>query len=177
MIFSGIIASSGGLATSFESIATVTVGAGGSASVSFSSIPQTYQHLQIRSLAQQASTGGYVSISFNTGTFSYRHYLIGNGSTATAGGDTTNAPGIFSTAYSNNANMFAGTVFDILDYTNTNKNVVTRSLGGADGNGSGSIYFMSGLWSGGTAISSITLTAVTQNFTQYSSFALYGVKA
>ena len=47
----GVIASSGGAAaagTAYESIATVTVGAGGSSSVTFSSIPSTYQHLQIR---------------------------------------------------------------------------------------------------------------------------------
>ena len=39
-------------ATSFDSIATVTVGAGGSSSITFSSIPSTYKHLQIRLLAQ-----------------------------------------------------------------------------------------------------------------------------
>ena len=34
----------------FESIATVTVGGGGAASIEFTSIPGTYQHLQIRGI-------------------------------------------------------------------------------------------------------------------------------
>jgi hypothetical protein len=37
--------------TDFESIATVTVGGGGAATVEFTSIPGTYQHLQIRAIA------------------------------------------------------------------------------------------------------------------------------
>jgi hypothetical protein len=47
----GIIASAitGNLVTtSYESIETVTVGSGGSATVTFSSIPATYTHLQIK---------------------------------------------------------------------------------------------------------------------------------
>jgi hypothetical protein len=44
----GIIASSKltAAAGDFESIATVTVGSGGSAVISFTSIPSTYAHLQ-----------------------------------------------------------------------------------------------------------------------------------
>jgi hypothetical protein len=33
--------------TDFESIATVTVGGGGASSISFTSIPATYKHLQL----------------------------------------------------------------------------------------------------------------------------------
>ena len=38
--------------SSYDSIATVTVGSGGSSSIVFSSIPQTYKHLQIRGFVQ-----------------------------------------------------------------------------------------------------------------------------
>ena len=37
---------------SYESIATVTVGAGGTSTITFSSIPTGYTHLQIRGIAQ-----------------------------------------------------------------------------------------------------------------------------
>ena len=37
---------------SYESIATVTVGSGGAASVEFTSIPSTYTHLQIRAIVR-----------------------------------------------------------------------------------------------------------------------------
>jgi hypothetical protein len=166
----------GAAPTDYESIATTTVGAGGAGSITFSSIPSTYTHLQIRTSAQQALGGGSISLTFNGATFNYRHYLYGNGSSALAGADTTNSPGIFSTSATSSPSVFASSILDILDYTSTNKNKVTRSLGGSDINGSGNIFLMSGLFTSSTAINSITITAVSQNFTQYSSFALYGIK-
>jgi hypothetical protein len=159
----------------FDSLATVTVPSGGVASISFAGIPNTYKHLQIRTSVQQASTGGYVEILLAGGTFNRRHYIVGDGSSASAGSDTTNAPGIFSSAFSTINSGFAGTVFDLLDYTST-KNKVTRALGGVDNNGSGAVYFMSSLYTSTTAVSSITLNAIAQNFTQHSQFTLYGVK-
>ena len=55
----GVIASqiTGHLSTnSFESIQTVTVGSGGQSSISFSSIPSTYKHLQLRCFAAGAGS-------------------------------------------------------------------------------------------------------------------------
>ena len=52
----GILASSyPAVSTSYESIATVTVGSGGAANVEFTSIPGTYTHLQIRMLGRLVS--------------------------------------------------------------------------------------------------------------------------
>ena len=71
----GIIASSGGVAAggSYESIATVTSsGSGGSTDLSFTSIPSTYQHLQIAviSIVTTADTGGSYGIRvINNGDF------------------------------------------------------------------------------------------------------------
>ena len=53
----------------YESIATVTVGAGGSSSVTFSSIPSTYTHLQIRFTAQcsnSATAADNLAFRFNS---------------------------------------------------------------------------------------------------------------
>lgn len=159
----------------YDSLATVTL-TGSTASLTFAGIPTTYKHLQLRTLAQQASTGGYVEIILNDATFNRRHYLYGNGSSALAGQDTTNAPGIFSSAFSSGSSVFAGSIIDILDYTSTTKNKVTRSLGGVDNNGSGAIYLMSSLYTSSSAITSMTINAISQNFTANSTFALYGVK-
>ena len=38
--------------SSYESIATVSVGSGGQSSIVFSSIPSTYKHLQLRAIAR-----------------------------------------------------------------------------------------------------------------------------
>lgn len=159
----------------YDALSTVTVPSGSLATITFAGIPQGYKHLQLRASVQQASTGGYVEIIFNDATFNRRHYVVGDGSSASAGSDTTNAPGIFSSAFSTINSGFAGTIFDILDYTSS-KNKVTRALGGIDNNGSGAIYYMSGLYTSTTAITSITLNAIAQNFTQYSQITLYGVR-
>ena len=91
----GIIAASfqEAVPNSYESIETVTVGSGGSATVSFTSIPATYTHLQIRGIARTA-TNVSLGLQFNsdTGSNYSRHFLNGNGSSAASGGaaNTTN---------------------------------------------------------------------------------------
>ena len=160
-----------------SALATITLTSTAS-SVVFSGIPSNYTHLQLRTLVQQASTGGYVEVLFNNATFVRRHWVFGSGGggSAAAGADATNAPGVFSSAFSSGNSAFASSVVDILNYTSTSKNKVTRSLGGVDNNGSGSIYLMSSLYTSSTAITSITLNAIAENFTSKSTFALYGIK-
>jgi hypothetical protein len=160
----------------YSSIQTVTVGSGGASSITFSSIPSTYTHLQIRGIARDASgnNNGYIQFNGDTGSNYSYHYLVGGGSSASAGG-AASATNSLVMQYNNGSNMFGATILDILDYANTNKNKTVRSLNGWDQNGSGSIFMWSGLWMNTSAISSITLTEAG-NFAQYSSFALYGVK-
>lgn len=159
---------------SYESIATVLVGSGGVASVSFSSIVGTYKHLQIRAYASQSSGGGSCDVEFNsdtTGTNYYQHALFGSGSAAGAGAGNNKALG-----FQLDSAAIGGGVMDILDYSNTNKYKTTRTLSGNDTNGGGYIVLRSGLWSNTSAITAITIKPSSGNFTQYSSFALYGIK-
>ena len=155
---------------SYESIQTFTVGSGGSSSITFSSIPGTYKHLQIRAIWKGAS-GIEPTIAYNSDTTLanyYRHYLQGDGSSASAAGASNRA--IF--GYNTGTN-FTGNVMDILDYADTNKNTVSRNLWGNDTNGGGYIALTSGLWLNTAAVTSITITAA---FSEFSSFALYGIK-
>jgi hypothetical protein len=76
-----------------------------------------------------------------------------------------------------NANIFSAHIIDILDYANTNKFKTTRTLHGYDLNGSGLIQYFSGNWRSTSAISTIRLFPGNNALAQYSSFALYGVKA
>jgi hypothetical protein len=187
----GIIASSGagGVSNSYESIATVTVGGGGSSSVTFSSIPSTYQHLQIRGIARD-NVAAYSSdfyMTFNGASSSFKdHYVEAFGASSgdvqagSYGYSTVIEVGnmVGATALSNN---FGTYVIDILDYANTNKNKTTRSLSGWDNNGNGSakqagaMTVSSGLWMSTSAITSINLRS-NGTLQQYSSFALYGIK-
>ena len=176
-----------GLATSFESIATVTVGAGGSSTFTFSSIPQTYTHLQVRAFAgiSDSVDGSNWAATFqfngDTSTNYSWHLLRGNGSTTQAYAQTndTYIYGVEINAHYTNSALYgwgAG-VIDILDYT-SNKYKTTRTLTGDDSNNVVQTWvgLYSGLWRSTSAITSITFST-GKPWQQYSSFALYGVKA
>lgn len=168
--------------TAYESIATVTVPAGGSSStITFSSIPSTYSHLEIRAIAQINTGTEAVIMQFNSdsGNNYALHYLSGNGSGSGAGSSTTrNSLGLFwAMGAPSISNTFAGNITTILDYANTSKYKTIKALDGFDGNGSGAIELASGLWQSTSAITSIVLTPNSgKTFSQYSQFALYGVK-
>lgn len=175
--------------TDFFQIATTTVGAGTASSITFSSIPQTYTHLQIRFSAQSNDTAnsglgnnrlnGYFNAD-ETATNYYSHYLIGNGSTAVA--DAEQVAKWAGDCTRNSSAGWGTVVIDILDYTNTNKFTTTRCLTGWSNNdavdGNGSVRIVSGLWRNTAAITSIKIAPeAAVNFKQYSRFDLYGVKA
>ena len=182
----GIYASqiSGHLVTNnYSSIQTVTVGSGGASSITFSSIPSTYTHLQIRGIGRgttsfSAGLSLYMQFNGDTGSNYVAHQLYGDGSTAGAQASTsrtnTGAFQVFADS-SAGSNVFGDVVADILDYSNTNKNKTVRVLGGFDNNGNGRVSLNSSLWLNTNAISSIVITT-DGNLVQYSSFALYGVK-
>jgi hypothetical protein len=183
----GILASSisgSKIATgSYESIATVTVGAGGSSSISFSSIPSTYSHLQIRGISRSTFSnagGDYLALTFNsdTGANYAQHQIGGNGTSVGAAAYTSQNSGYIQrgTAALNLSNTFGAFIFDVLDYTNTNKYKTVRNLGGYEDNTNGTIYLASDLWMSTSAITSLSLAPSTGNFSQYSHFALYGIK-
>ena len=162
-------------------IATTTVSSATAASVTFASIPQTYKHLQIRCFSgSPTSATSSMTINFNSDTSSanYRnHYVAGNGSSVFTG--TNGNQEYIGIQGANATTGMAINIYDILDYTNTNKLKVVRSLGGYDTNGSGygqHIWVSSVLWKNTNAINQIVLNSSTTNFIQYSSFALYGIK-
>jgi len=163
-------------ATSYESIATTTLSTGAT-TITFSSIPATYKHLQLRTMcaSDSGSAEQALKVSFNSNTTTtdyYAHRLNGNG--ATAGVYTTQDFLLGEVASTGSG--YAVNVIDILDYTNTNKYKTGRALFGIDNNGSGFVGLFSMVWMKTDAITSITLTQNTQIFRTYSSFALYGVK-
>jgi hypothetical protein len=182
----GIIASSKltAAAGDYESIATVSVGSGGSASISFTSIPADYTHLQIRYSAHlEDTTSDYAALwmQFNSDTganYSY-HRLYGNGSAASADAATSQTK-VLTTWTPDNVTQslsYGASIIDILDYANTNKYKTIRNFGGFDLNGSGIVALFSGLWMSTSAITSISLVSSnSENFAQYSHFALYGIK-
>ena len=173
---------SGDLGVMFP-IQMVSVGAAGASTISFTSIPSTYKHLQIRQISRTDRAVGitYLKMQFNSaaGTAYSYHAVIGDGSTASTDKTTNDAwiSLLRSTGTSATSGIFGAMVIDILDYADVNKYKTTRTLGGADLNGSGEIVLQSGLWRSSNAITSITFTDATgSNFVQYTQFGLYGIK-
>jgi len=163
----------------FDSIATVTVGSGGSSTISFTSIPSTYRHLQIR-LTGVTNANANTQMRFNSDTganYSY-HRLSGSGSAASAGGSASlnafyvagsNLSGFTITPYA--------AIIDVLDYANTTTNKTMRSLTGSELNTTnGEMKFLSGAWFNTSALSTISLFLDSGTFSQYTSAALYGIK-
>lgn len=167
---------------SYDALATYTVPSGGVSSITFAGIPNTYSHLQIRSIAQCSSTGSdwqRLLVSFNSDTTNSNyvdHLLYGTGSSAAALAETSTRKG-FGTASRSGVSYFAVGVTDVLDYASSSKYKTSRTLTGLDTNGNGQIRFESNLWMSTSPISSITLTIEdSSNFNQYSQFSLYGIR-
>ena len=161
----------------------VTVGAAGASDITFTNIPSTYSHLQIRGIARSSFAtinGGFaIRLNSDTGNNYTVHILYGNGASAAAAAVTSDTSSSVAEIAGANAssNIFSASVIDILDYTNTNKYKTIRSLSGVDTNGSGQLRFGSGLWQNTNAVTSVTLLDYNGGtLQQYSQFALYGIK-
>jgi len=152
--------------------------------VEFANIPQNFTHLQLRVFARSTASGtstignGMIFNGLaNPNTYN-SHSLNGDGSSA-----TSSAAGYYNIlqyspylpASGANSNVFGVQIWDILDYTNTNKNKTVRCIGGFDNNGSGNVALTSGLWLNTSAITDIILNVSGTYFAQYSTFQLYGI--
>ena len=167
-----------------EAIATQYLEAD-AASVTFSSIPATYEHLQVRASDRAAgvSTGQAFYIEFNglAGT-SYSSF-IWRGHTTTYNPDPlTSQPYIKiydgTLGSSTDASEYATIIMDVLDYTNTNKNTSVLLFGGQSiSNTNRRVFWGSGLWDDTAAITQIKFTPSNGNMRRGSEFTLYGIKS
>ena len=169
----------------YDSIATYSLSSL-TATVTFSSIPATYKHLQLR-LLLRTDRGGNITdqprlkLNSDTGANYTYHDLVGNGATASASGASAASTGNFGvcTAADAIASVFGTTIVDILDYADTNKYTTIRSMSAFDNNGTGGfpgqVFLASVAWLNTAAVTTIAINAIG-SYVQYSSFALYGIK-
>jgi hypothetical protein len=182
-------AASAGSGNSFESIATVVVGASSVSSITFSSIPSTYKHLQVRYMVKGARTNNpleELNLRFNgdTGNNYAQHAIAGDGSApfAAPGASGNNIElGSGFIGDSQTDSQFGVGIVDILDYGSTTKTKTIRMIGGVDFNGApltygGRVGLGSGLWNNTSATTSLTFYGDNADIIQYSHFALYGIK-
>jgi hypothetical protein len=172
------------VATSFESIATVTTTSSQS-SVTFSSIPQTYSFLQVRILSRINSSawrvGSAITYNGNTSNVYTVHDLYGNNGSVFAAGYAASVgdrPYVWAAANSSPTGTFGASTVDIHNYASTTSNKTTRIFTGIDNNSSaqGSINMASSLFVSTSAITSITFTPNAGTYIAGNVFALYGIK-
>ena len=163
-------------------IGSVTVGSGGAASMSFTSIPSTYTNLCLVLSARGDNAALYNVPDIrpnnqqptNTGATNMR-YLQGDGASASSGTDgliKTTIPGA-----NNTSNTFSNNQIYIPNYTSSNYK--SLSIESVDENNATTGYatMTAALWDRTTAISSLYIyPSASANFVQYSTAYLYGIK-
>jgi hypothetical protein len=153
-------------------------GTGSSGTITFSSIPQNYKHLQLRIFTRLVSGQSNPTLTFNsdTGSNYARHLLSGDGATVTASGGSSLTSISSNLRAISTADTGVANIIDIHDYASTTKNKTVRIFTAWDANGSGSVRLASGLWMNTNAISTITIDAGAGNsFATNATFALYGM--
>jgi hypothetical protein len=166
------------MANTYSLIERSTVGSGGTSSVTFSNIPQNYTDLAIKISARSANASNFdnprISINSSSSTFSRKELYNESGSLgAEQVSDRIIGPVPGANA---NSNTFGSLHFYLPNYTSSN--VKCYSVDGFTENNSttASMWLLGGLWSTTTAVSNIAISLNSAaNFTQYSTFSLYGI--
>lgn len=161
----------------YVAIATFTA-TGGETSFTFDSIPQTYKHLQLRSMYKDTynlnSSQYNLKLRFNSvSTFAYtRHYLdSGSGSITSTGSASTTEITVLGAG---SESGFGVSIIDILDYTATSKIKVVRGFAGSKDDRR--VTVSSGIWNNTSAITSVFVFPDVLGFDSGSTFTLYGLK-
>lgn len=179
-------------ADAFELIST-TLLSSTTSSVTFSSIPQTYKHLQIRWTGRNnvswGSDGGstvyWMQVNGSSSAVYSTHNLRGEYSSVSSASNSSLTYSRFLGSLANAfspSNAFTGGVVDILDYTNSSTNKTLKSMAGyVSGSPEyGGLHVASSAFNTTGAVTSLTVgagnTPGSYNFISGSRFSLYGIK-
>ena len=172
---------------SFESIASTKLSSSTS-TVTFTSIPSTFKHLQVRGIlrgnasANQQTAAWRLNGAASTGNYR-SHCIISKSNTPVSyeTGPTDQTEFYEIPAANQSSNIFGSFIMDILDYTSTNKYKVVKTTYGFDNNNannSNTISIFSGVWLNTNAVTSIDLINQTSpnQWVAGSEISLYGIK-
>lgn len=183
----------GAAADAMELISTSLVGST-TASVTFSSIPQTYKHLQIRWTGRNSVSWGsdgsanmlWLQVNGSSSASYSAHMLYGDGSSVSSAASSANTYMRITNAVANAfgpSNAFGGGVIDFFDYTNTSTNKMLKMLGGYSSGSPeyGRINLASAGYHSTGAITSLTIgpgngPGAGGNWISGGRFSLYGIK-
>jgi hypothetical protein len=173
------------MAYTYSKLATYTVGSGGIPSVTFLNIPQNYTDLVVKLSPKTTRTnadyeGVLCSINSNITDGSYsRKVLMNNSGSVVSGTGNDRYIGWTSTNSGTAANVFGNFELYFPNYTSSiTKSYLCDFVNEGNFSAVTAQGMFSNLFSTSSAITSIAFTTVNDNnFAQYSTFHLYGIKA
>jgi hypothetical protein len=172
-------ASAAGALASYESIQSYTL-TSNSTTISFSSIPATYKHLQIRISSYQTVEANCrfrvgSGNTLDTGTNYYNQEIVSYQSSI--GGSAVSADNWPIMNVGSPSYPVVG-IIDIWDYSNTNKSKTMRALMGHSTNGAGAtrVYYRTVVWNSTSALNIITFAPESNSYATGTKMALYGIK-
>ena len=169
--------------TGFISIQSTTV-SGTAANVTFSSIPATYKHLQIRAVARTDGTGVSqpMFMRFNGATTTYHNQgFISNQTGLNFVPYNGFDSGIYmqrAAAATASASYFGSSIINIIDYATSKHKTCVAEVGGSMAGGSSSNFSVGpygGTWQDTAAITSIVITPQSGSWVTNTVFSLYGI--
>lgn len=168
------------MANTYKLIASTTVGAGGAASITFSSIPSTYTDLKLMVSARSSDYPNpffYMNLTFNGSTTGYTAKNIrGTGSAVDSGSLSPGYEIDYSTGNTATASSFSSHDFYIPNYTSSNYKSYSQENANETNSTTAYLTMAGALWSNTSAITSVTVAALSgYNLAQYSTAYLYGI--
>lgn len=168
------------MATAFTKIASVAVGSGGTSSISFTSIPQTYTDLYLVITARSNSTYGNAwydgKITLNS-VGSLSRELYGNGTSVTGNYESSQIRILGIPSSGATASTFGSIWVYIPSYTNAQYKAVLVDSTSENNATASMLSYVAGVVENTSAVSSIELNWYTPGalFVQNSTAVLYGV--
>ena len=161
------------MANTFVKIATVTVGAGGSSTMTFSSIPSTYTDLQMNFSIRNTGDFNTVGLTINgVSTNQTTRRVVGTGSAAQSSTYTE----VQDNASTTTANTFASGSLYIPNYTSSNNKSMSFDIVSENNATQAYATLEAWLWSQTSAITSLGFSGLYGGtLAQYSTATLYGI--
>ena len=147
------------------------------ASITFSNIPSTYTHLQLRGITiTGANLGSDLIMRYNSDTGN-NYSLHGNYTGGTNANSYSNSNyGYASCGIQGQSAGPASFICDILEYKNTSIYKTSRAISAFQNNSQGNLYAISSNWRNTNAITTISIQAYpSNNFLQGTVISLYGL--
>ena len=167
------------MANTYTLISSVTVGSGGQSAIEFTSIPQTYTDLLIKtSIRSNRATvvADFIKLSFNGSSANQSSMDLYGGGTASFSGTQSIIYGGLVSSGDATASVFSNGEIYIPNYTSSNNKPVSTDSVSENNGGESYVYLNAGLWSVGSAITSISITPNTGTLlNQHSTAYLYGI--